>query len=206
MQTNGSLKKGRGVRVPSRSESQLAPGFVDELGAIPNADRLVGCLQCGTCSSACPMIEYMDYTPRRVMAMTRAGYRDEVLGSVSIWACTSCYACTISCPKEIPVTDIMHGLRRIAFREKKYPKHFSTPIQAREMVAMTRKFGRSTESWLAVRLYMRTNPMELLKHTSLGMKLMWRGRMGVKHESVRQREQLAKMLQAAATDARGESS
>ena len=73
------------------------------------------------------MSAYMDYTPRRLIAMTRAGMKDEVLGSFSIWVCASCYACTAACPKQIPITDIMYALKRTAIREGVHP----TPLPSR---------------------------------------------------------------------------
>jgi len=178
--------------------SPVAPGLIQELAGVPHADRLWSCIQCGACSGACPMTAYMDFTPRRLMEMTRDGYRDEVLRSTSIWVCTSCYACTEACPKQIPVTDIMYGLRRAAFREETYPKRFTTPVLAREMVNMTRKRGRGTESWLSLRLYLKTAPIQLLKYIPLGQRLLRSGRMGIKRESIRNREQLRKLLEAAA--------
>jgi quinone-modifying oxidoreductase subunit QmoC len=42
--------------------------------------------------------------------MIRAGKRDEVLQSNSMWMCTSCYNRIVRCPCELPITHIMHGL------------------------------------------------------------------------------------------------
>ena len=48
--------------------------------------------------------------------MIRAGKRDEVLTSDSMWMCTSCYNCIVRCPRELPITHIMHGLAHYAKR------------------------------------------------------------------------------------------
>jgi len=178
--------------------SPAALAFVEELAAVPDVDRLRSCIQCGACSGACPMTAYMDFTPRRLMELTREGYRDEVLRSTSIWVCTGCYACTEACPKQIPVTDIMYGLRRAAFREATYPKRFTTPVLAREMVNMTRRRGRGTESWLSLKLYLKTAPIQLLKYIPLGQRLLRSGRLGIRRESIRKRDELHQLLEAAA--------
>jgi heterodisulfide reductase subunit C len=142
------------------------------------------------------MTPYMDFTPRRIIGMIREGDRNDVVHSITPWVCASCYSCTVECPKQIPITGIMHALRRIALREKSYPKRFPIPVMEREFVDMVEKRGRSTESWLAVRMYMKTDPMQLVKHASVGQRLMRRGRMGLGLESIRDRAQLRELLRA----------
>ncbi len=198
MRTNGSAKWRR-VKDQSRFEAQLDAGFAAEIAAIPDGIKLHECIQCGTCTAACPMSAYMDYTPRRLIAMTRAGCRDDVLGSLAIWVCTSCYSCTLECPKRIPITEIVHGLRRIAVEENLYPKRFSTPVMTREFVTMIERRGRSTESWISLKLYMKTRPIQLFKYAFLAIGLMRRGRLSIGRESVRDPGQITTMLRALET-------
>ena len=190
-------RKRRAKVDPSTFEARLDPGFSAEVAAeIPGGERLLSCIQCGTCSGACPLSVFMDRTPRRLMEMIRAGARDEVLASSTIWVCASCYACTVACPKEIPITEIMHGLRRMAFEGRTYPKRFTNPVMTRELVAMAEDRGRSTESWIAMKSYIRTDPAQLPKHALVGWRLMRRGRMGFRRDSIRDRRQLKEMLEA----------
>lgn len=199
MRTNGKRKKWRPVKDQSKFEAHLSPTFATEIAAeVPDGERLHQCIQCGTCSSVCPLSAYMDLTPRRLIAMTRAGARDDVLHSVSPWVCTSCYACTVECPKRIPITDIMHALRRISMREVTYPRRFITPVMTREFVDMIQKRGRSTESWISLKLYLRTRPFELVRNSPVGGRLVSKGRLGVRRESIKGRSELRTMLKAAA--------
>jgi quinone-modifying oxidoreductase subunit QmoC len=195
MRANGS-RRWRRVKDQSRFESQLDPGFAAEIAAIPGGEKLQECIQCGTCTAVCPMSAYMDYTPRRMIAMTRAGCREDVLGSLAIWVCTSCYSCTVECPKRIPITEIIHGLRQIAVREDRYPKRFTTPIMAREFVDMIERRGRSTESWISIKLYLKTDPRLLLKNARIALRLMRRGRLGFGREAVRNAGELRTLLAA----------
>jgi len=191
----GKRKKWRPVKDQSKFEAQLDPGFADEIAdEVTDGELLHQCIQCGTCSSACPVSAYMDLTPRRLIAMTRAGARDDVLHSVSPWVCTSCYACTVECPKRIPITEIMHALRRISLREKTYPRRFTTPVMTEEFVDMIHDRGRSTESWISMKLYLKTNPVKLLKNALIGQRLIRQGRLGLKRESIRDRDKLRTML------------
>ncbi len=200
MSPNGGRKRWRPVKDQSKFEAQLDPGFAAEIAReVPDGERLHRCIQCGTCSSACPLSAYMDLTPRRLIAMTRAGARDDVLHSVTPWVCTSCYACTVECPKRIPITEIMHALRRISMREVTYPKRFITPVMTRAFVDMIKSRGRSTESWISLKLYLRTRPGELIRNAPVGSRLMRQGRLGVRRESIEAREDLRTMLEKVAS-------
>src|SRR5438876_658871 len=53
--------------------------FPREIMARPGGEKLYGCIQCGTCSATCPVSIYMDHTPRQLMALTRAGFKQDVL-------------------------------------------------------------------------------------------------------------------------------
>ena len=182
-----------------KRQSRLDLGFADEIAAIPGGDRLRECFQCGTCSAVCPLSAYMDITPRQLIAMTRAGMKDEVLGSFSIWVCAGCYACTTACPKEIPITDMMYALKRTAIREGIHPRRFGTPVLAREFVGSVDRWGRSTESRLAISLYLKTRPRLLLQDAPLAHRLHRKGRMGLRRQSIHQRAQLRTMLRAIET-------
>jgi len=209
MRTNGTLteaprevdarKKWRPVKDQSKFEAQLDPGFAAEIAReVPDGELLHQCIQCGTCSSVCPLSAYMDFTPRRLIAMTRAGDRADVLHSMTPWVCASCYACTVECPKRIPITEIMHALRRISLREKTYPRRFTTPVMTREFIDMIYDRGRSTESWISLKLYLRTNPALLVKNVRLAGRLFRQGRLSARRESIRARKDLRTLLKAAA--------
>ena len=177
-------------------ESELDLGFADEIASIPGGEKLFSCIQCGTCSATCPLSPYMDYTPRRIVAMIRAGFKAEVLTSYTTWLCASCYSCTVECPKGIAVTDVMYAVKRVAIRTGAYPKRFPTPVLADEFFKGVERNGRSSEGRLLVRLFLRTNPFQLLKQARLGLRLLVRGRMSMKRESVEHRGELQSILKS----------
>jgi heterodisulfide reductase subunit C len=166
-----------------------APGVADEV--LPPF-----CIQCGTCSVFCPMIEYMEYSPRVLNAMLMAGRFDDVLRSRAIWACTGCYACTVECPKQLPVTESIYALKRASMRADAYPRRFITPVLARQFVRMINKQGRSSEAWISLALYLRTRPLQLLRYAPVALRLMRRGRLPLRRESVREPAQLRRVLDA----------
>src|SRR5512135_2441464 len=80
------------------------------------------CMQCGVCAGSCPLGPHWEHTPQKIFMMIRAGKRDEVLKSESMWMCTSCYSCIVRCPRKLPITHIMHGLANYAHRLGLAPK------------------------------------------------------------------------------------
>ena len=97
-------------------ESDMDLEFMNRVHAIPGGDAIKRCIQCGTCSGSCAVSWGMDHSPRQIISMVRAGMRDKVLESSTIWTCASCYACTVRCPQEIKITEIMYILKRLAIR------------------------------------------------------------------------------------------
>jgi heterodisulfide reductase subunit C len=121
---------------------------------------------------------------------------DEVLKSNSIWVCSSCYACTVECPKEIRITDIMYALKQRAIQQKVYPRGFPIPVLAQEFYKMVHTWGRTTENRLVMSLYRKTNMLQIFKRWRLGFRLFRRGRFAFKAESIKGRDELAKVLDA----------
>ncbi len=82
----------------------------------PEWEKLLSCIQCGTCSASCPTAFAMDYTPRQLWQMVRLGMKEDVLSSRTFWLCTTCKSCQVRCPRGIPITDTMIALKEYATR------------------------------------------------------------------------------------------
>ncbi len=179
-----------------RYAEDVNPAFPVEIMAKPGGEALRSCIQCGTCSGACPMSVHMDLTPRRVIALTRAGLERDVLESATPWLCASCYECQVRCPRDIKVTDVMYALKRRAIEKGLYPKRFPIPVLAQAFYRMIASHGRNSESRLVIELMLRTNPLGILRMAPLGLKLLKTGRMVVGQDRVKHPEQLKAMLDA----------
>lgn len=165
-------------------EADLDHDFYKEIASMAWGEKLLSCIQCGNCSGTCPLSLYMDYTPRQIIAMTRAGFRDEVLSSFTIWLCSSCYACTVDCPKEIKITDVMYALKQMAIRSGTYPKGFLAPVMAKEFFQLVKNNGRNSEGPLIINMYLKTNPFAALDKAGMGLKLFSQGRIGLSQDSI----------------------
>jgi len=111
------------------------------------------CMQCGVCSGSCPLGSAWEHPPQELFMMIRAGRREEVLSSSSMWMCTSCYNCITRCPRGLPITHIMHGLAHYAQRLGLAPKEQPTRKFAMIFWDEIVKTGRVNETKLGVKLY-----------------------------------------------------
>lgn len=177
-------------------EADRVPGFGREVMSVPGCEALEHCIQCGTCSGVCPLSIYMDYTPRQVMELVRSDFKNEVLQSHTIWLCASCYACTVECPRQIRITDIMYELKQRAIKEGVYPKRFPIPVLAEEFTRMVHDHGRISETRLVSKMYLRTNPLAALGMAGLGLGLMKTGRFSLKQDRIERREEIARIMEA----------
>ncbi|MEW6365812.1 MAG: 4Fe-4S dicluster domain-containing protein [Acidobacteriota bacterium] len=168
--------------------------FIDELLAVPGGEAIRDCIQCGTCSGSCPVSYFMDNTPRKLFAMIRAGLRDRVLESASLWLCTSCYTCTLRCPRQIAVTDIIYALKRLAMKEGKGAGAAKAVALASSFVAVVDRRGRNYEPELLIRYYLKTNPAAFVNQAGLGMKLLGRGRFPLKGEKIHGLDQIRTII------------
>lgn len=191
-----SLYWDKKVKRRFKYEAELDRGFGERIAKIAYGEKLFTCIQCGTCSATCPVSHYMDFTPRRIIGMIREGYKEEILECFTIWLCASCYSCTVDCPKQIKITDVMYALRQEAIAHSEYRTRFPIPVLAREFFKQVLKQGRNSESHLILNLYMKTNPFKLLKMMRLGLGLLRTGRFSLKTEHIEQKEQFRKLLDA----------
>ena len=178
-------------------ESDLDATFGERIARKAYGEKLFSCIQCGTCSGTCPVSHYMDYTPRKIIAMVREGFRDEVLHCVTIWLCASCYACTVDCPREIKITDVMYALKQEAMAQGVYPRRFSIPVLAREFFGGVLRDGRSNEMPMMIRFFLKTNPLRMLQNAPVAWRLWRTGRLALRRERTRRRDSVATLLRAA---------
>ncbi|MEI6122968.1 MAG: 4Fe-4S dicluster domain-containing protein [Bacteroidota bacterium] len=177
-----------------KREAELDRNFAKTIAKLAHGEQIYGCIQCGNCSSSCPLSPYMDYTPRKIIAMVKAGFREEVLTNKTIWLCASCYACTVECPKGIKITDVMYALKREAIQNKIYPKRFTIPAMSKAFYDTVKNTGRSNEVALLMRYYMRTNIFSALSYVGVGLKLLKTGRLAIIEKQMKRKQDFKKML------------
>jgi quinone-modifying oxidoreductase subunit QmoC len=126
------------------------------------------CMQCGVCAGSCPFGPHWQHSPQKLFMMIRAGKRDEVLQSDSMWMCTSCYNCMVRCPRQLPITHIMHGLANYSHRLGIAPKGQPTRDFAKLFWDNLVKRGRVNELTLTLGHYFKDGLVSGIK-TAMSM-------------------------------------
>jgi heterodisulfide reductase subunit C len=180
------------VRAPAAEVS-----FIDEVCSVPGGEAIRSCIQCGVCTGSCPTADRWDYPPRRVIAMVRAGLRDELLSSNSMWFCASCYTCTVRCPRDIKPADIMHALEVISIRSGLSTKQSRTPVMYQCFVDSAKGNGRVYELGMMLKLFLKTNPFAAIKLAPVGLGLLLHGRMPLKPTRIKGTGELKAILDKA---------
>jgi heterodisulfide reductase subunit C len=138
----------------------------------------------------------MDHTPRQLFAMIRANMREAVLASNTPWHCVSCYYCTVRCPQEIHITDIMYTLKSMAVAAGQYKETPGADL-SRSFVGYCDNYGRSYELGLATRLYLRHSPLDILSKASMGLGMLTRDRLEFTPQKIENLDQLQAILKRA---------
>jgi heterodisulfide reductase subunit C len=80
-----------------------------EIAALPGAENIHRCWQCGSCTNACTVnaIEPR-FNPRYWIYLIRMGLESELLRDKDIiWQCVSCHKCTYACPRDVMPEGVM---------------------------------------------------------------------------------------------------
>lgn len=174
---------------------------------VEGGDRIAFCMQCGICSGSCPIGTAMDHGPRKLIMMIRAGMKDAVLASNTVWNCTQCYNCVVRCPRKVPVTNILQGLARWAAKEG-YAPHQPTARFARAFWFSLKRFGRTDERLAATVYYfsygLKQGLERLLNNLPIARNMLKAKRMhlGLPHRTRRAAELRAILAKAHAIEAR----
>lgn len=172
------------------------PSFSEEVSNLMHASHgnpLRTCIQCGTCSGTCPVVEFMDHTPRRLIGMINANLKKEVLDSNTFWHCASCFHCTVRCPSEIDIAGLMYGLKRYSIWKHQYPEGAIGPVFSETFVKSILRSGRSYEPVLAPTYIFSYGVREFLHEAVTATNLMLKGRLPVLPPRIKRLEKFKKM-------------
>lgn len=157
-------------------------------------EPLKTCIQCGTCSGTCPVAGYMDHSPRQIIALINQGKKDDVLNSNTFWYCASCYHCTVRCPQDIDITELMYALKRYSIWKKRHKEGLVGPAFSEAFVKMIARSGRSFEPILAPSYIFSFNLRELLTEITGATELMLKGRLPVLPPKIKRLENFKRMI------------
>lgn len=149
----------------------------------PDREKLLTCIQCGTCTASCPTAYAMDYTPRQLWRLIQLGLKEEVLTSNSFWLCTACYLCTLRCLRGIACTETMSTLKRMAVSMGM--EKLSSSARFYEAFRDTvRRHGRLHEVELMTTFFGRAKRLGAIGYTRLGFTLWRKGKVSLDASAV----------------------
>jgi heterodisulfide reductase subunit C len=100
------------------------------------------------------------------------------------------------CPKDIPVTDLMYTLKRMAVREKLYDDR-DAPDWSQSFIGFVEAYGRSFEFGLATRYHLTHQPLKKVGVGPLALEMLAKDRMSLRPDRIRGLDQLRKILDKA---------
>jgi quinone-modifying oxidoreductase subunit QmoC len=174
---------------------------------VDSGEEIKMCMQCGVCAASCPLREEMDYSPRKIFTLIRAGQREKVLSSQAIMLCTSCYSCKVRCPRKVPVVDVMHGLAHYAL-SLGYKPRAETALFGRKFWDNIYKLGRIDEKEVAQRYFLGHGLGPgfrlMLENKDMGLGMLRKKRMKLLPEKpIKNIKSLRKMLDKATAMGKG---
>lgn len=173
------------------------PTFSQEIGNLLHAvhgEPLSTCIQCGTCAGTCPAVEYMDHTPRQLIAMINADLKEDVLASNTYWFCASCFHCNVRCPREIDIAAVMYAVKRYSMWHKTYPDELIGPTFSETFVKTIVRSGRSYEPVLAPTYLFSFGARDFLQEAQTATNLMLKGRIPVLPTRIKRLDNFKRML------------
>lgn len=75
------------------------------------------CFQCGACTAACPwgMVRDEPLFVRTLIRQAQLGFLEE---TEALWACTACAQCQETCPRDVPIAEVIRALRFILWKRR----------------------------------------------------------------------------------------
>ncbi len=90
---------------------KVDPGLYQEVKKFGARDMEI-CMQCGLCSSSCPLSSGQDSFPRKIYRYLQLGLKDRLLSSPVPWLCYYCGECNNDCPRGAEPAETMMATRR----------------------------------------------------------------------------------------------
>jgi len=162
------------IQIGVRKESKR--DFIKEVMKMPGGEKILECIQCGSCAGGCPTMFAMDYSPMQIIKMINLGMKEKVLSSSTIWVCSLCYTCATRCPRNVNFPTLMMSLRNKAIRES-LVKDCAKSNFHKYFFEIINKYGRMHVPELFVKLLDITNFDSLLRNARSGLRLLMRGKL-----------------------------
>lgn len=146
------------------------------------------CYQCGKCSAGCPLRDFMEVPPNRIVRYLQLGLYDLALSSSTIWLCAGCQTCTSRCPKNFEIAKLMDALREISIDIGIEPKDKKVLKFHKAFLKQIKSYGRSFELGMVGDYKLSTG--DLFQDLGLAPETLKKGKMAFKPHKIKGKEKI----------------
>ena len=101
-----------------------------ELRAFAIENALFRCIQCGKCAASCPMGFKTILNPRKLIYQTLIAGELDPQAHQELWDCTTCFTCSVRCPKEVDPGEMVIQLRTLLVEDGRIPGTLTTALKS----------------------------------------------------------------------------
>ena len=77
-----------------------------------NKTKAYYCLDCGKCTSNCPVSKYCEeFSPRMLVKLATAGFDKDVIEASQLWDCLTCDICSDRCRSDVEFSEFIRAVR-----------------------------------------------------------------------------------------------
>jgi heterodisulfide reductase subunit C len=150
------------------------------------------CYQCGKCSAGCPVRDYMDDSPNRVVRLVQLGFDESALQSSTIWLCAGCLTCSSRCPQNFDLAKFMDAMREVSLRGKITVNEDDTVEFHKAFLNQIKKHGRAFEFGFVSEYKMKTH--NFLQDVDIAPEMFIKGKIGLFPHNVKDKEEIKKIF------------
>lgn len=93
-----------------------------ELDSVLKGTNVLDCLECGKCTSNCPISRFdRSFSPRYTISSFLEESPEELLGDARLWRCLTCGLCNLRCPVDVHYSEFTRRLRAQAAADGREP-------------------------------------------------------------------------------------
>lgn len=165
--------------------------LVDDIIELTHQDPAL-CYQCGKCSAGCPIREFMDVAPNKVVRYVQLGMFDKALQSATLWLCAGCQTCSTRCPKSFELAAFMDALRELAQERGIEPSDQAVYKFHQAFLKQLRHHGRLYEMGLIRDFKLST--FKLMQDVDVAPAMLLKGKIGLFPHNIKNREAVRRIF------------
>jgi heterodisulfide reductase subunit C2 len=165
--------------------------FKQKLISITSQDP-AQCYQCGKCSAGCPVRDFTEAPPNRVVRYVQLGEYDKAMSSPTVWLCAGCQTCTSRCPQEFDLAKFMDAVREIAMVSGVASADFKAEEFHKSFLKQIENFGRAYEIGLLIDYKLKSK--DLFQDVDLAPSTFLKGKLGLLPHKVKAKNQMKKIF------------